>query len=131
MRSRVLKTVVTILILTVFIFGAGCQATRAPLKMDVPSVAEKELGQSVIIAYNQSETYALCRQVASDSHAARTYKFIVIRASDVHVVYRGSFRLGYVKWVSDGKIEVQDRRQIASDAKSASEIKTITINTEQ
>lgn len=51
------------------------------------------------ITYNATKTFALCQQIPNKDHAAKRYRFIVIRLNDQQVVHENAFSMGYVKWV--------------------------------
>lgn len=123
--------VITLLISTVFMLSSGCQAERHQAKTKIISIADHNLGKSNMIEYNSSKTFALCIQTTTDSHVARKYKFIVIKVSDGTIVYRGSFSLGYVKWLNDNSLEILNSDDVLSGDMSKEAIRIIKIDTQQ
>jgi hypothetical protein len=104
----------TLLLCAVSMTYEGCHRPVARVR-DISSIVNELLGENNDITYNKPKTFALCQQERSGDHAARRFKYIVVRMADMEIVHEGSFRLGYVKWVTDDSIEVLDTGHTSSD----------------
>jgi hypothetical protein len=74
--------------------------------LSIESVIVSKLGSNYTLTENKNNTFVLCQQKPEGDHAARNFKYIVIRKSDNQIVLSGSYQLGYVKWISNEAIEV-------------------------
>ncbi len=93
-----------------FVFVAvaliACGSTNQTAQTGLDAFVKSRLGAHYTISYNSSRSYALCQQSGSADHINRIFKFLVVKTSNNALAKEGSFRNGYVKWVSDTAIEV-------------------------
>lgn len=69
-------------------------------------IANEAVGPENNIEFNRSKTFALCQEKAGASHARKQYRFVVVRLKDMVIVHKGTFAMGYVKWLDNDSIEV-------------------------
>jgi len=72
----------------------------------IEDVVVSKIGKSFLLTENENKTFVLYQQKPEGDHAAKNYKYLVIRKSDNVIMISGSYQLGYVKWVSNKAIEV-------------------------
>lgn len=95
----------TLLLITILV---SCRSSTTGTDRDttLKKLAHEAVGRENTIEFNSSETFALCQEQAGGSHARKQYRFVVIRLKDMAIVYKGTFAMGYVKWLDNDSIEV-------------------------
>jgi hypothetical protein len=81
--------------------AADSQSTDDTLQ----TVIKNKLGNEILVESSVNGTFQLYKQ-APGGHAARLYKYVVVRAADQSIVKEGTFKMGYVKWKDDSTLEV-------------------------
>jgi hypothetical protein len=71
----------------------------------VDKIVKERLGLETTFENSANGTYRLYKQTGG-GHAARSYKYLVVRLSDQTVVSEGQYRMGYVKWKDDATLEL-------------------------
>jgi hypothetical protein len=84
----------------------------------IESIAASELGKQYSIIYNTEKTFALCDQKPMDGHARQKLKFIVIEVANHNIVHRGSYQLGYVKWLDEDSLKVYSKDNTSDESDS-------------
>ena len=84
----------------------ACSSASKTSHPELDQIVKSKLGKHYTISYNQSHTFALCQQSPSNDHMNRSFKFIVVKASNHTITNEGDFKNGYVKWIDDQSIEV-------------------------
>lgn len=73
------------------------------------NLVEAKLGKNTSNEMNENNTLVLYRQKAEQGDfAGRQYKYVVIRKLDSQVVLEGTYKFGYVKWLTNTQLEVLD-----------------------
>jgi hypothetical protein len=117
MPSKIVSLAFTVLLLFVSIAFEQCRAgsQKQGENSSLDATIKSRIGNDFVIDFNKSKSYALCYQKAGDDHSQRTFQFIVVRLSDNRIVNEGTFRMGYVKWVDEGTIEVLNTPRVNSE----------------
>ncbi len=114
--------------ITCFFSCASQPSTTNQSKQE--NVIFSKLGRNLSTIENESKTHILYYQNQEGDQAARQYKYAVVTKSKNTIVLEGSFKLGYVKWISDNSIEVLSLPSL-SVQDEASHKKVFFIKTEQ
>lgn len=85
-------------------------------------IVNDEIGAENHITFNAAKSFALCQQIPGKDHAAKRYRFIVVRLKDQQIVYEGAFSMGYVKWVGAESIEVYSGSPLVKEDRSTKAI---------
>jgi hypothetical protein len=88
-----------------FLFSCASQPKVKKQPVNENLVAFK-LGTNTSSQENENHTHILYTQKPDGDNAARIYKYAVVSKSDNKIVLDGSYKLGYVKWISNFQIEV-------------------------
>jgi hypothetical protein len=92
--------------LTLMVLLINCRAADSQSKDDtLQTTIKTKLGSDVVVENSLNGTFALYKQ-APGGHAARVYKYAVVRVADKTIVSEGSFKMGYVKWKDDTTLEI-------------------------
>jgi hypothetical protein len=106
-----------------------CRTQAAAQLNHLNAVAERQLGNDYAITYNTSHDLALCQEGSGKGHIGKKYKFMVVRLHDGKILYKGTYKLGYVKWLDNESLEIYRGERTATDepAQSAKEIVKINL----
>lgn len=105
--KRVLSVLLISISLTTLIFQ-GCRS-QSTLSRSLDSLAQTKVGPSPVREFNASRAYILFKEKNdAASYTEGPLKFAVYRLADHKLMTEGIFSRGYVKWLSDSVIEVQN-----------------------
>lgn len=132
MPGRLLFIAFTLFMPGVLIALSGCKAPQKnqESKAAFETVAKEKLGAKYAVSYNTLKTHVLCQQMREGDHSQRSFKYIVIKLSDNKIMYEGTFRMGYVRWLNDQSIEVLSTSVSKEDEKTSGK-RIININSDQ
>jgi hypothetical protein len=92
--------------LTLMVLLFNCKAADSQSKdKTLQTELKSKLGSDVVVENSVNGTFALYKQ-APGGHAARVYKYAVVRVADKSIVSEGTFKMGYVKWEDDTTLEL-------------------------
>ena len=102
----------------------SCRGTKGGADQDAAlrKLANEAVGSENTIEFNNSKTFALCREKPGASHARKQYHFVVIRLEDITILHKGTFSMGYVKWLDNDSIEVFSGSPSLKDEDSSQKI---------
>jgi hypothetical protein len=102
----------------------SCRGSKNGTDQDttLKKIASEAVGPENNIEFNNSETFALCQENAGASHARKQYRFVVVRLKDLAIVRKGTFAMGYVKWLDNDSIEVYSGSPALKEAGSSKKI---------
>src|SRR4051812_36343027 len=96
--------------------------TQAAVRLNhLNAVAERQLGSDYAITYNTSHDLALCQEGPGGDHVGKKYKFMVVRLHDDKILYKGTYKLGYVKWRDNESLEIYNGDRTGTDKPAESE----------
>jgi hypothetical protein len=89
-----------------------CQSTKGVvMPKKLINVAESQLGSPCEFFYNTEKTYVLSYSSRSNQMAGRT-NFLVLKVDNAEIIESGSFRPGYIRWISNTTLEYLDAPEI-------------------
>lgn len=127
MPEKPSRASLTLVLLPLFMVLVSCKISEKNAqdkKTKFKALVKAELGEAHQVTYNAPKTYALCQQERQGDHLRRSFRYIVVRLSDNKVVYKGSFRMGYVAWYDESSIEVVTASSARDDEKTIIDIRS-------
>jgi hypothetical protein len=115
------------MILTAFALSLMACKTRSVRSTSIEQIAGKELGNDFTIDFNESKTFAMCKQTRTTDHINSVFNYCIVSTREKKIVHRGSYQQGSVRWLDNDKIEVITTEKFSTESIR----KTIQINPSQ
>ncbi|MCI0751177.1 MAG: hypothetical protein L0Y35_05010 [Flammeovirgaceae bacterium] len=99
-----------------------CKSSEKQDTNTYEEIAKGELGEEVHFEFNQAKSYVLCTQ---KTEASSILKYLVIRLNDYHILKRGSYNPGYIKWINNSELELLNVPGIIKEGQNLSDFKQL------